>query len=614
MAKKFVRTTKSVWDAKTDKSQYNDSIVFIEDSKQIWSNGITYITPKLGGVNLLSNSLPNNLGNWSGDGANVTYSNGAIRGVVSGNYPRIKNFDLAGITFEIGAEYTISFTARSSIAANRSVQVVTNTGSDLTFNFGAFPVTTSWKRYSLTATAQNSGSTASAYGLYIYCGDTKNSSSRQWLEIKEVKLEKGNIATDWTPTLDELQSNGSSGESTDTKNTVGATVMPSTSNGRIILTNGNVGSEYAQSYVYQGCQFITQGSSDLIQFGGSSVGGSYGDRNVNFTINGNVQCDTLTFQSLKLVGTNNPIGSETSPIYINSSGVPTPCSLPTTVSCTNTTSNSTYYVPFVNGYTTASRSICTDSGITYNPSTNVLTATTFSGSLKGNADTATVADVNPIINMQHFDLEGAIAAGSSGTNLYIRDSQSGAAATTGYPNNNWSYGGHGPIQHNIYIDLGDLNGGNSIVPQVQFVIANFDRGLDVWHNITYKATAGIGNKYAWLYINCPNQGYKVFYKIKRIDNSTTPDIVNQENDTSLSLATGQSHGVKLLTGLAKSINTTYPQIKRIPLPLLFNGNTSTYQEGFAVNTQCFQVKISRNYCENNTCVSNRITVEVVQVI
>jgi hypothetical protein len=33
MAKTLVRTTKSVWDNKTDKSEYNDSIVFIEDSE-----------------------------------------------------------------------------------------------------------------------------------------------------------------------------------------------------------------------------------------------------------------------------------------------------------------------------------------------------------------------------------------------------------------------------------------------------------------------------------------------------------------------------------------------------------------------------------------------------
>jgi hypothetical protein len=80
---------------------------------------------------------------------------------------------------------------------------------------------------------------------------------------------------------------------TDTKNTVGATVIPSTSNGRIVLTNGNVGSEYTQSYVYQGCQFFTNGTSDLIQFGGSSVGGNYGNRDVSMTVNGTINCKKL---------------------------------------------------------------------------------------------------------------------------------------------------------------------------------------------------------------------------------------------------------------------------------------------------------------------------------
>lgn len=44
MAKKFVRTTKEIWNNLNDKSQYNDSIVFIEDTKQIWTNGIYYST------------------------------------------------------------------------------------------------------------------------------------------------------------------------------------------------------------------------------------------------------------------------------------------------------------------------------------------------------------------------------------------------------------------------------------------------------------------------------------------------------------------------------------------------------------------------------------------
>lgn len=393
--------------------------------------------------------------------------------------------------------------------------------------------------------------------------------------------------------------------SIDTKNTVGATYEQSSK--ALYLVGVYSYGDYNQSY-------ITGNGLDGTAQKRCWIEGNEAHTSFNVPI---ISCNNIYCSNgiaATKFDTSSAIGSQTVPVYINSSGIPTPCSLPTTVSCTNTTSNSTYYVPFVNGYTTASRTVCTDSGITYNPSTNVLTATTFSGNLKGNADTATVADVNPIINVQHFDLEGAIKGGSSGTNIYIRDSQSGAATTTGYVNNNWSYGGHGPIQHNIYIDLGDLNGGSAIIPQVQFVIAYFDRGFDIWHNITYKATTTLGNKYAYLYINCPNQDYKVFYRVKRIDNSNPPTIVIPENDTSLTVTSGTTVNSRLITGLAKSINTTYPQIKRIPLPLLFNGNTSSYQEGFAINTQCFQVKISRNYCEDGTCVANRITVEVVQVI
>lgn len=573
MAKKFVRTTKTVWDNKQDKSQYNDSVVFIEDSKQIWSNGIYYNSNS--DIEIPS-ALPNPVP------LTVTVNDpvvGQNTWVYDGNNDPNIFIDLTNASSGGNGNYEI--TEMTSL-----VDGLTFTRTDM-----------GW--------ALDSG----------YIGDTAyipttleidNWNNKQDLLVSGTNLKTINNQSLLGSGNIEISAGGSS---TDTKNTVGSTYDQLGSPLFLVGVHGD--EAHNQSYVQS---YITGTGVNGTAQRRCWIEGNEANTVFNVPI---INCDTVQCSNgiaATKFSTTSAIGSSTVPVYINSSGVPTPCSLPTTVSCTNTTSNSTYYIPFVNGYTTASRSMCTDSGITYNPSTNVLTATTFSGSLKGNADTATVADVNPIINMQHFDLEGAISNGSSGVNLYIRDSQSGAAATTGYPDNNWSYGGHGPIQHNIYIDLGDLNGGNSIVPQVQFVISNFDRGLDVWHNITYKATAGVGDKYAWFYINCPNQDYKVFYKIKRIDNTTTPDIVNQANDTSLSLETGQSHGIKLLTGLAKSINTSYPQIKRIPLPLKFNGNTSTYQEGFAVNTQCFQVKISRNYCENGTCVTNRITVEVVQVI
>jgi hypothetical protein len=54
------------------------------------------------------------------------------------------------------------------------------------------------------------------------------------------------------------------------------------------------------------------------------------------------------------------------------------------------TTNATHFITFVDT-ATGDEEIKTDTGLTYNPGTNILTATTFSGALTGNADTATTA-------------------------------------------------------------------------------------------------------------------------------------------------------------------------------------------------------------------------------
>ena len=58
----------------------------------------------------------------------------------------------------------------------------------------------------------------------------------------------------------------------------------------------------------------------------------------------------------------------------------------------NNTTNETVYPIFVDGATGA-QGAETDTGLTYNPSTGTLTATTFSGDVTGNADTATTATI-----------------------------------------------------------------------------------------------------------------------------------------------------------------------------------------------------------------------------
>ena len=62
-----------------------------------------------------------------------------------------------------------------------------------------------------------------------------------------------------------------------------------------------------------------------------------------------------------------------------------------TLVASNTT-NATHYITFVDT-ATGNENVRTDTDLTYNPSTNTLTAATFSGALSGNATTASTADV-----------------------------------------------------------------------------------------------------------------------------------------------------------------------------------------------------------------------------
>jgi uncharacterized protein YjiK len=75
---------------------------------------------------------------------------------------------------------------------------------------------------------------------------------------------------------------------------------------------------------------------------------------------------------------------------------------------TLTSTNATFYPSFV-ANTSGNEPIRVASGLTFNPSTNTLTTTTFSGALSGNATTATTAtDANNI----------AIAASGTNASFY----------------------------------------------------------------------------------------------------------------------------------------------------------------------------------------------------
>lgn len=73
MAQRFLRTTSNIFYPIVDKSICNDSIVFIEDTKQIWSNGIYYASVNAEEAGDGEDIEDGDISNFSGDAKDVTY-------------------------------------------------------------------------------------------------------------------------------------------------------------------------------------------------------------------------------------------------------------------------------------------------------------------------------------------------------------------------------------------------------------------------------------------------------------------------------------------------------------------------------------------------------------
>ena len=99
-------------------------------------------------------------------------------------------------------------------------------------------------------------------------------------------------------------------------------------------------------------------------------------------------------------------------------------------------SNATRYLTFVDNSTASFKRLNEDSSLTYNPSSNVLSAGTFSGALSGNASTATTLQTARTINGTSFNGSANITITANTPNTLSRGSYltgsnfNGGAATT----------------------------------------------------------------------------------------------------------------------------------------------------------------------------------------
>lgn len=213
---------------------------------------------------------------------------------------------------------------------------------------------------------------------------------------------------------------------TDTKNTVGATILPTStpSNpGRLVLVQGGA-ADNKQSYIYNNCNVCTNGTWDFIQFGGIDSG-----RDVDLQVNGYVTCTTLDCDSIQCsngiaadkINTSTAIGSTSTPVYINSNGEFAVCNNITTTDTKNTTgslgSNNKMYLV---GALTQSAYATTVSNTNVYATNGVLTAKEYV--VKGSASNTTAKISSDAIYNMFLGVNGKtplVVADDNSSNIFV---------------------------------------------------------------------------------------------------------------------------------------------------------------------------------------------------
>lgn len=134
------------------------------------------------------------------------------------------------------------------------------------------------------------------------------------------------------------------------------------------------------------------------------------------------------------------LGTPTTLVGTNISGVASSLSSGNVVTTATNSTNATFFPSFVASSSSGNQGIDTATGLTFNPSSNILSTTTFSGALSGNATTATTATtagsfsgnlVGDVTGTQGATVLSKIGAFSAGSIPFI-----GAAGVISQDNNN----------------------------------------------------------------------------------------------------------------------------------------------------------------------------------
>ena len=129
-------------------------------------------------------------------GARNLFLNSALERSTAGYYLSLGSIDQV-LTKNIGKELSISFDFKSSIAG--SVLVYCDNYGKARFSYQYIDAITVYKRYSFTALIYSEGSKTSESQFEFYTEGTRGD-----IFIKNIKIETGNKATDWTPAPEDV--------------------------------------------------------------------------------------------------------------------------------------------------------------------------------------------------------------------------------------------------------------------------------------------------------------------------------------------------------------------------------------------------------------------------
>ena len=158
---------------------------------------------QIGGANLINQFNADGTTTWfpSDSTAKVSVNNGVIRGeyvgIADAHYPRVCNKSVRNIVLDLDSEYTVSFKIRSNKLAEVAYGISDSNSSNRVMPQVHSPVL-SENFIEVKNTFKPLKQISSGNIFYIYITLDFGVGKTAWIEVKDVKIEKGNKVTDFS--------------------------------------------------------------------------------------------------------------------------------------------------------------------------------------------------------------------------------------------------------------------------------------------------------------------------------------------------------------------------------------------------------------------------------